>query len=109
MNVFYRLDPEIGEGKVPIPCEINEIETGVTVQVTELDDVVISTVFLAICHQFKDGPPLVFETMVFTKNGWYGANGEGMNELYCKRDSTWECAEFTHDETVEKFRVKRDA
>lgn len=25
----------------------------------------ISTVFLGLCHQFGDGPPLIFETLVF--------------------------------------------
>ncbi len=33
---------------------------------TELaDEVVVSTVFLGMDHQWGDGPPLLFETMVF--------------------------------------------
>ena len=32
---------------------------------TEIDDVLISTVFLGIDHQWGRGPPLLFETMVF--------------------------------------------
>jgi len=32
---------------------------------TKTNNAYISTVFLGIDHQFGDGPPLVFETMVF--------------------------------------------
>jgi len=32
---------------------------------TEIDDIVISTVWLGINHQFGSGPPLIFETMIF--------------------------------------------
>lgn len=36
-----------------------------TVGRSQLGDVVISTVFLDLNHQWGDGPPLLFETMVF--------------------------------------------
>lgn len=49
-------------------------------------DVVISTVFLGINHQFSNGKPLFFETMVF--------NGE--HDGYQTRCSTWEEAEAQH-------------
>ena len=32
---------------------------------TEIGDIHISTVWLGMDHQFEDGPPLIFETMVF--------------------------------------------
>ena len=32
---------------------------------TKVDDTTISTVWLGFDHQFGDGPPLIFETMVF--------------------------------------------
>lgn len=32
---------------------------------TELGDVVVSTVWLGIDHRFGNGPPLIFETMIF--------------------------------------------
>lgn len=32
---------------------------------TEVGKVVVSTVWLGLNHQFGDGPPLIFETMVF--------------------------------------------
>ncbi len=31
----------------------------------EQDDIVVSTVFLELNHQYGDGPPLLFETMIF--------------------------------------------
>jgi hypothetical protein len=46
----------------------------------------VSTVFLGIDHNFGNGPPLLFETMVF------GGEYDG----YCKRYSTWEEAEGGH-------------
>jgi hypothetical protein len=44
----------------------------------EEDDVTISTVFMGINHQFGDGPPLIFETMIFG----------GPLDDYCWRYST---------------------
>jgi len=31
---------------------------------TEVDDVMVSTVWLGLNHQYGDGPPLIFETLV---------------------------------------------
>jgi len=58
------------------------------------DGVEISTVFLGLDHSFGNGPPLLFETMVF---GW----PEG--EEHCTRYSTWEEAIEGHDSLVEKL------
>jgi hypothetical protein len=35
------------------------------VEVTTVDRAEVSTVFLGINHQFGEGPPLIFETMIF--------------------------------------------
>jgi len=52
------------------------------------DDVYVSTVFLGINHRwFGDGPPLVFETMVFG----------GPMDRHMERTSTWAEAEQTHE------------
>lgn len=32
---------------------------------TQVEDVEVSTVFLGIDHQWSEGPPLLFETMIF--------------------------------------------
>jgi hypothetical protein len=50
-------------------------------------DVRVSTVFMALDHNFEDhGPPILFETMVFR----HGAGEE------CERYSTWAEAEAGH-------------
>lgn len=60
---------------------------------TELPDkVVVSTVFLGLNHQYGEGPPLLFETMIFG-----GPLDQQMN-----RYSTWDEAEKGHQEMVEK-------
>jgi hypothetical protein len=53
-------------------------------------DVYVSTVFLAINHNFHSGPPLLFETMVF------GGRLDGEQDRY----STWEEALLGHDSMV---------
>lgn len=55
---------------------------------TELGDVLVSTVFLGIDHNFfGSGPPLLFETMAFDEH----------NESMCmRRYSTWKAAEKGH-------------
>ena len=47
----------------------------------------VSTVFLGIDHQIGDGPPLIFETMVF---------GNGEDQGWMERCSTWDEAEAMH-------------
>jgi len=65
------------------------------------DDVIVSTVFLGLDHQYGDGPPLLFETMIFG-----GPLDEQMN-----RYSTWDEAEKGHQEMVEKAKnsLSKDA
>ena len=61
---------------------------------TEFGDIRVSTVFLGLDHNFHDGIPLVFETMIF------GMGDDG----YCERCSTWEEAEKQHGKAVEVAR-----
>ncbi len=49
----------------------------------------VSTVFLGLDHGYGDGPPLLFETMVF--------KGDDDGELWMDRCSTWEDAEAMHE------------
>lgn len=85
-------DKYILDGKTPVPCDDifkwgTWFEAGDrVVDRTERDDVCVSTVFLALDHSFGDGPPLLFETMVF-RDG---------NDDECERCSTWEEAEAQH-------------
>lgn len=53
--------------------------------------ILISTVFLGLNHNYGDGPPLVFETMIFG----------GKHNQSCWRYSTWEDAEAGHREAVQ--------
>lgn len=56
----------------------------------------ISTVFLGLDHRFGgDGPPLIFETMVFSKD---------RDEEDMERYTTLEEAEAGHKKMVEKYK-----
>jgi hypothetical protein len=71
---------------------LTEIKPGLTV----------STVFLGLDHRhtiFGEGPPLLFETMVFE-------NGEGGHQ---ERYSTWEEAEAGHNRIVVELRQRTSA
>jgi hypothetical protein len=57
-----------------------------TVDRTERDDITVSTVFLGLNHNYGDGPPLIFETMIFG----------GPNDGWQDRCSTWAEAEAMH-------------
>jgi len=52
----------------------------------EKDGVKVSTVFLGLDHQWVEGPPLLFETMIFG----------GEHDEYQERCPTWEQAEAMH-------------
>ena len=64
---------------------------------TTLGGVLVSTVFLGLDHQLGEGPPLLFETMVF--------NGPGHE--YQERYSTWDEAEAGHNEVVKILHAKQ--
>jgi len=56
----------------------------------------VSTVFLGLDHRFGgDGPPLIFETMVFG----------GEYDQYQDRYSTWEEAEKGHADVVSRVKA----
>lgn len=95
---FYKLD----ENKNAIPCSAKEwgwqrqvMTRTNTKHVAEeqIGDFWISTVWLGINHQYGNGKPLIFETMVFK-------NESGI-DAYCDRYSTWKEAEEGHKRAVE--------
>lgn len=59
---------------------------------TEVGDAEVSTVFLGLDHQFGDGPPLIFETLVFG----------GSLDQEMDRYTTWEQAEAGHAAMVNR-------
>lgn len=63
---------------------------------SSIADAEISTVFLGIDHRWGDGPPLLFETMIF--------GGEHNN--YQERCSTWKQAEEMHENACSLVRGK---
>lgn len=81
----------------PIPCDDifiwgewyeNNFEARIVARY-EIGDVCVSTVFLALDHSFGDGPPLLYETMVF-----------GLPEEHCERTSTKQQAIKCHERYV---------
>lgn len=66
---------------------------------TKTGDATISTVHLGLDHRFGEGPPLIFETMVF---------GGGLDQE-CDRYSTIEQAHAGHERMVDRVRVEADA
>jgi len=92
MNDYYILD-----GKTVITCNLLEWAEWLknadrTVKKTKIGEIKISTVFLGLDHNYSDeGPPLLFETLVF------GGPLDGEMNRYW----TWEQAEEGHREMVE--------
>lgn len=99
----YKLD----ENKNPIPCsleewgmQLREMKKNNTKHVCEdtINGNWISTIWIGIDHQDDDnGPPLLFETMVFDNDGSW-------NEIYIDRYSTWQEAAEGHKKAVEWVR-----
>jgi hypothetical protein len=60
---------------------------------TEAEGITVSTVFLGLNHQHGDGPPLLYETMIFAP---------GLPDLdeWCERWTTWDEAEAGHAQAV---------
>ena len=93
MSDWYRL-----EGKMPVRCK-SFIEAAVAfedvasrrVALSIIGDLRVSTVFLGMDHSWGDGPPILFETMIFG----------GPNDQHQDRCSTWEEAEEMHKKAVD--------
>jgi len=60
----------------------------------------ISTVFLALDHNFHGGYPILFETMVFADDG-------GGSDIYVDRYRTWDEAELGHEAVCKLVRDKK--
>ena len=65
----------------------------------------VSTVWIGLDHQFMEGgPPLIFETMVFTTTAWNADRNEedheGLLDLDCVRYSTEHEARRGHQDMV---------
>jgi thioesterase domain-containing protein len=70
-----------------------------TVARTKVGEAEVSTVFMGLDYQFDpDGPPLIFETMVFSS--------DPQLDEWTERYSTWSDAEAGHARIVEMVRAK---
>jgi hypothetical protein len=106
--------------KTPVPASLREWARMMEqpdarrVAWTETETTRVSTVFLGLDHNWSEhGPPLLFETMVFEREGYESPNWPGRElheSLDCARCSTWDEAIFQHDQAVEKvLEVEREA
>lgn len=86
--LHYRLLPDHSIEPVDdLTVWAQEFEQNRRVARDQVDDYVVSTVFLGIDHAW-DEEPLVFETMIFDANG---------EELYQARYATWDRAVTGHE------------
>lgn len=93
------------EGHQPVPCDDPSAWAAWfaladrAVKQTNLGDVIdISTVFLGLDHQWGDGPPLLFETMVFRY--------PSAESLDMDRYPTWDDAVAGHEAIVARWRAR---
>ncbi len=80
--------------KTDIPQIKGLVWLGKLFKTKRFEPVCISTVFLGLDHQFGNGSPLLFETMVFG----------GKHDEEMERYSTWEQAEEGHKRWVDKLK-----
>lgn len=91
------------KGHEPVPASLLEWanwfeKADRSVAQTQGDGYRVSTVFLGLDHRFcGDGPPLLFETMVFSDD-----DDEDMS-----RYSTWDEAIAGHERTVAEWRERK--
>lgn len=66
----------------------------------------VSTVFLGLDHNFGDGPPILFESMMFPRHRGRGRRRETRDQIQV-RYSTWDEAEKGHEGLVLFFKAVR--
>ena len=100
---YYRRDgkPYEGDGLLQWSKDLENKEMQRVTQTTLADGRWISTVWLGLDHQYGDGPPLIFETMVFSSRASYEDEDQ-------ERYSTEKEAVEGHERMVEKWRNKNE-
>jgi len=94
MSIFYKLD---GHDVIEVSmAEWRHDPEHSRVAKTEIDEVMVSTVFLGVNHNLAFGKPHLFETMVF--------GGEMDGEM--QRYSTWDEALAGHEQIVAAVKGK---
>lgn len=99
---YYMLSGADGHAIIPVPlfewAAWFASTDRIVQQDTRADGLFISTVFLGIDHSFGEGPPLLFETMVF--------QGKDGREIDCQRYSTWDDALAGHQHFLAQYQVR---
>ena len=93
MGEYYTLN---GHEAVPCDletyCKLYDDPKNKRVALTHInDETKVSTVFLGLNHNYGDGPPMIFETMIFGSE----------HDEYQERYSTWDEAVAGHEKAVE--------
>lgn len=70
----------------------------------EVNDYIISTVFLGLDHGFGQGEPLLFETMIFDKKQPVKGMNGSYESVYMMRYTNYDEAFATHQHMVERLR-----
>lgn len=88
-------DKYILDGKTPVPADLETWANWYQnadrrVAETKVGAVLVSTVFIGLDHNYDEGEPHIFETMIFG----------GSHHQLCERCSTWEQAEDMHQMAV---------
>ena len=102
MILWYMLDDDKNVVPVPDQKDYRFIEDHVLdperkrVALDQVGEYRVSTVFLGLDHSFfGEGPPVVFETMIFADKK------DIASDVYCKRYCTWNEAVVGHKEAIE--------
>jgi len=88
-----------------------EDEDYMRIGLTEVGPYVVSTVWLGLDHSFGTGPPVLFETLVFTKTAWNDPRPRDdpehktLMEIDGRRYHTEEEAKAGHEEFVTLVRA----
>lgn len=102
----------LGDDHVPIPCP-DTLKWGKWYETAErhvaqttVGNLWVSTVFLGMDHQYGDGPPLLYETMVF---GFDEKGERDYADRECYRYSTWDDAEAGHAAVVKQLQKQLES
>ena len=93
--MYYTFDPKTKKVQ-PTNNPLDAFRESRRIDLTIVGDFKISTVFLGLNHQLGDGPPILFETMIF-----YGGKGGHALDGEMYRATTFEEAETLHRKAVE--------
>jgi hypothetical protein len=102
----YRLDgspyPDGLEGLFQWARDLEDHRGRIVRQEITWNGLFVSTVWIGLDHRFGDGPPLIFETMVFDRIGDRGADGLEMNRYSTLAEA--ECGHYLIRDRVASLR-----